>query len=144
MSGGCAGTAGILPARVCRLEAGAPRARSPSGLSRIGARVSARRRHRVTEEVSTMTTAISRPTTIEERIASFDWPALQQAMDDTGYATIPPLLTPDECRDLRALYDEDRHFRSRIDMARHRFGLGEYKYFAAPLPPVIQVLRAAF
>src|SRR5437763_17067108 len=120
MGGGCAGTAGILPARVWRLEAGAPRARSPSGLSRI-----------VTEEVSTMTTAISRPTTIEERIASFDWPALQQAMDDTGYATIPPLLTPDECRDLRALYDEDRHFRSRIDMARHRCGLGEAKYFAA-------------
>jgi hypothetical protein len=91
-----------------------------------------------------MATTISRPTTIEERIESFDWPALQQAMDDTGYATMPPLLTPDECRDLRALYDEDRHFRSRIDMARHRFGLGEYKYFAAPLPPVIQELRAAF
>src|ERR671931_1343666 len=91
-----------------------------------------------------MTTTISRPTTIEERIRSFDWPALQQAMDDTGYATMPPLLTPDECRDLRALYDEDHHFRSRIDMARHRFGVGEYKYFAAPLPPVIQELRAAF
>ena len=61
-----------------------------------------------------MTTTISSPTTIEERIESFDWPALQQAMDDTGYATMPPLLTPEECRDLRALYDEDRRFRSRL------------------------------
>lgn len=91
-----------------------------------------------------MTTTINSQTTLEERILSLDWSMVQQAMDDTGYASLPPVLTPDECRELRALYEDDRHFRSRIDMARHRFGEGEYKYFARPLPDTIQALRTAF
>src|SRR5213083_808699 len=65
-------------------------------------------------------------------------------MWEYGYAKTPPVLTPTECAELIALYDDEPRFRSRIDMARHRFGVGEYKYFAAPLPPLIQVLRAAF
>jgi hypothetical protein len=50
-------------------------------------------------------------------------------------------LNGDECGQLSALYSEDTRFRSRIEMERFRFGVGEYKYFGAPLPPLIQVLR---
>ena len=39
---------------------------------------------------------------------------------------------PDECRALVELYDDDDGFRSTIDMARHRFGEGQYRYFAHP------------
>jgi hypothetical protein len=98
----------------------------------------------VTEEQVTMITMSDRPTTIEERIASFDWAAVRQTMDESGYATLPPLLSKEECHAVRALYADDRRFRSRVDMARHRFGLGEYKYFASPLPALVQQLRAAF
>ena len=54
------------------------------------------------------------------------------------------VLDLDECRSLAALYDDDRRFRSTIDMARHRFGAGEYRYFAHPLPSVVARLRAEF
>src|SRR2546428_7017452 len=62
-------------------------------------------------------------------------------MWEYGYAKTPPVLTPDECADLAALYGDEGRFRSRIDMARYRFGVGEYKYFAAPLPPLVEALR---
>ena len=64
-------------------------------------------------------------------------------MDGDGFAKLPALLTPDECRLVRDLYPDDRHFRSRVDMARHRFGEGEYKYLTYPLPPLVQELREA-
>jgi hypothetical protein len=51
------------------------------------------------------------------------------------------VLTPEECREVSQLYDDEARFRSRVDMARHRFGEGEYKYFAAPLPGLVQELR---
>ncbi len=79
---------------------------------------------------------------LTDRIAGCDWPALEPALDAEGYATLPPLLTPAECAELIARYDEADRFRSRIDMARHRFGVGEYKYFANPLPPLVQELRS--
>src|SRR5881396_2033305 len=62
-------------------------------------------------------------------------------MWEYGYAKTPPVLTPDECADLAALYGDEGRFRTRIDMARYRFGVGEYKYFAAPLPPLVVALR---
>jgi hypothetical protein len=58
-----------------------------------------------------------------------------------GYAKTPALLTPEECNDLACLYTDDARFRSRIDMARYRFGEGEYKYFANPLPEVVSDVR---
>jgi Uncharacterized protein conserved in bacteria len=58
-----------------------------------------------------------------------------------GFAKLPVVLDPAECHTLACLYLQDPPFRSRVDMARYRFGSGEYKYFAAPLPPVVQSLR---
>ena len=73
-----------------------------------------------------------------------DWDAIRRDLNTRGFATAGPFLAPDECKALAALYPNDEHFRSRVVMARHNFGLGEYKYFAYPLPPLIQQLRASF
>jgi uncharacterized protein len=78
---------------------------------------------------------------IGERLTGLDWAALGSSLDEWGFARTPALLTPGECTELRALYDDDARFRSRVDMVRYRFGVGEYKYFADPLPPVVQALR---
>jgi hypothetical protein len=80
---------------------------------------------------------------VAERIAALDWDALAADLDAHGCATTPALLTPADCAALAASYDIDALFRSRVIMARHGFGRGEYKYFAYPLPDVIAALRAA-
>ena len=79
---------------------------------------------------------------IEERLARLDWEAIEGSLRDWGWIKTPRLLTPEECAELIRLYADDRRFRSHIDMARYRFGLGEYKYCAYPLPPVVAALRA--
>jgi uncharacterized protein len=68
---------------------------------------------------------------------------LSGALDRDGYAVLPGLLDAAECRELVALYDDRERFRSRVVMARHGYGQGEYKYLAYPLPPVVQQLREA-
>jgi len=78
---------------------------------------------------------------IAERLARLDWAAIGASLDDCGHARTPALLTGAECADLRALYAADARFRSRVDMARYRFGVGEYKYFADPLPAAVRELR---
>ena len=80
-------------------------------------------------------------TEIKERLASLDWKAIEQSLGEHGCARTPALLPSDECAELVALYKDDRRFRSRVDMARYRFGLGEYKYFAPPLPAVVESVR---
>ncbi|MBD0272411.1 MAG: 2OG-Fe(II) oxygenase [Acetobacteraceae bacterium] len=81
---------------------------------------------------------------MEARLAALDWAAAEASLDQTGAAVLGALLDDDECRRLSALYDGDeRRFRSRIVMARHGFGRGEYKYFADPLPPEVAALRGA-
>jgi uncharacterized protein len=84
---------------------------------------------------------LTSPLSIQERLARLDWEALERSLWDWGWAKTPPLLTAEECADLTALYDDGSRFRSRVDMARFQFGLGEYKYFAEPLPPVVERLR---
>jgi len=84
---------------------------------------------------------LTRGLSIQARLQQVDWPVLAQVLTDHGWATTRPVLTPGECAELIALYPEARRFRSRIDMARYRFGEGEYKYFANPLPPVVAGLR---
>ncbi len=78
-----------------------------------------------------------------ERVAALDWKAIAADIDDHGCATTGPLLTGEECAALAQHYPTDTLFRSRIVMARHGFGRGEYKYFAYPLPPVVAALRGA-
>ncbi len=68
---------------------------------------------------------------------------LGEALDRDGYAVLPGLLDPEQCRALAALYDDRAAFRSRVVMARHGFGEGEYKYLAYKLPPVVEELRQA-
>ncbi len=75
--------------------------------------------------------------------AAADWPGLLAALDERGYAVLPRLVGPPECRGLAALYEEDVAFRSRVVMARHNFGRGEYKYLRYPLPEIVAALRQA-
>ena len=78
-----------------------------------------------------------------ERIGALDWARVARELDARGSAVLEDLVSPDDCRALAALYSEDARFRSRIVMARHGFGRGEYKYFDYPLPDLIADLRAA-
>ena len=78
-----------------------------------------------------------------DRIAAYPWQGLTQELDDHGCAVLEGLLAPDECRSIADLYDQERHFRSHIHMARHGFGRGEYRYFAYHLPALIGDLRTA-
>ncbi len=77
------------------------------------------------------------------RIAAIDWGAVEVDLDAQGAAVIPGLLAPELCRELAALYPRDDGFRSRVVMARHGFGRGEYRYFDYPLPPPVARLRTA-
>jgi uncharacterized protein len=78
------------------------------------------------------------------RVAALDWAALAAGLDELGCALTEPLLSPTECRRIAGLYDEPAWFRSTIEMARHRFGAGQYRYFGYPLPDLVADLRAAF
>ena len=81
---------------------------------------------------------------VSERVAGLDWDRIAQSLDAVGYATTGPLLHSDECAGLVASYPADKGFRSRVIMARHGFGRGEYKYFDYPLPQLVSQLRTAF
>ena len=78
---------------------------------------------------------------IEDRIARLEWPRLEQKIEQRGWATTGPLLTAEERRQLITRYDDDGQFRSTVVMARHGYGRGEYRYFAYPLPDLVQRLR---
>ena len=75
------------------------------------------------------------------RVDTLDWAQIERELDGQGCAVLKGLLSADECRALAALYPDDAHFRSRVVMARHGFGRGEYKYFSYPLPDPIAELR---
>jgi hypothetical protein len=72
-----------------------------------------------------------------------DWRRIGGELDEQGWALLPGLLDPSACAATTALYDQDDLFRSRVVMARHGFGRGEYRYFAYPLPGLVQDLRSA-
>ncbi|MGJ4949278.1 2OG-Fe(II) oxygenase [Bradyrhizobium sp. HKCCYLS20291] len=74
-------------------------------------------------------------------IDAIDWATVERDLDSSGCAVLPQLVSPDTCRALASLYPDDSHFRSRVVMARHGFGRGEYKYFSYPLPESIATLR---
>ena len=77
------------------------------------------------------------------RVAKADWAALTAEVDDYGCALMPQLLTKQECARIGSLYDDDQRFRSTVDMGRHRFGEGEYRYFAQPFPEPVEALKQA-
>jgi hypothetical protein len=81
---------------------------------------------------------------VADRIANHDWDRAAAELDSCGFAIFRNLLTPAACRDIAALYPHDGHFRSHIDMSRHGFGRGAYKYFSYPLPELLASLRSAF
>jgi hypothetical protein len=76
-----------------------------------------------------------------DAIVRFQWDRIHAELDASGCALVKNVLSPDACRSLVALYPDDTRFRTRIVMARHGFGRGEYKYFAHPLPALIAELR---
>jgi hypothetical protein len=80
---------------------------------------------------------------IERLVAAVDWGAINAALDADGFAVIAGLLEAEACAAIARFYPEEDRFRSRINMARHGFGRGEYKYFAYPLPPLVGELREA-
>ena len=77
------------------------------------------------------------------RVGRYDWAAIAASLNADGWARLPRLLTAAECAWVRALYPRPELFRSTVDMARHAFGRGEYRYFTSPLPPLVAELRAA-
>ena len=78
---------------------------------------------------------------IEQRLGAIDWNTVANDLDTRGNALIERLLSPDECRALADLYLHEGRFRSRVVMARHGYGRGEYKYFDYPLPELVDRLR---
>jgi uncharacterized protein len=79
-----------------------------------------------------------------ERVEDKPWRALLEEIDAHGCAATGPILTPAECAEFTAMWDDLARFRSTVDMARYRFGEGTYRYFANPVPEPIMALRAAF
>src|ERR1700730_16283952 len=77
------------------------------------------------------------------RVDALDWQGIGKKTDQQGKATVEPVLSPGECREIAGLYSKDEFFRSRVVMGRHGFGRGEYKYFSYPLPDLIRELRTA-
>ena len=76
-------------------------------------------------------------------MAAYDWQALASELDNYGCGVVPKLLSPEECRAIATLYPDESHFRSRVIMAQHGFGKGEYRYFKYPLPDLVGGLRTA-
>ncbi|MGW5124011.1 2OG-Fe(II) oxygenase [Streptomyces sp. NPDC004069] len=91
-----------------------------------------------------MRTKSTRPADLwRDRVDSADWSAVTDEVNEYGGALLPQLLEPEETREIRGLYESNDLFRSTINMGRHRFGEGEYKYFRAPYPEPIERLKQA-
>jgi len=80
---------------------------------------------------------------LKDRLATIDWGQIRENLDSQGWAVLPGLLADAECDAVAGLYGAGDLFRSHVVMARHGFGQGEYRYFAYPLPSLIEDLRTA-
>ena len=78
------------------------------------------------------------------RVDALDWTQIGHEMDEIGATVSGPLLDADECAAIAELYEHPARFRKTVDMARHKFGRGQYRYFSYPLPDVVSELRDAF
>lgn len=81
--------------------------------------------------------------TTEHNAQMHDWERIARELEAHGNSVLPALLTAQQCKALAVLYAKEKRFRSRVVMARHGFGRGEYQYFAYPLPPLLDQLRHA-
>ena len=88
-----------------------------------------------------MTSAPTQLNRWEERVSATDWDSVRADLDAYGCGLTGPLLTADEAAQVAALYDDDSRFRSTVNMSRHRFGEGEYRYFAEPFPEAVTELK---
>ena len=77
-------------------------------------------------------------------VAALHWDTVVADLEQFGLSDMGKVVDPTQCAELVALYDQDELFRSTVNMGQHRFGQGEYRYFAAPLPELVTQLRAAF
>jgi hypothetical protein len=84
------------------------------------------------------------PVPVAGRVPGLDWTTIRGGLDDLGSSLTGPVLGPAECKAIADLYADGSRFRSTIDMARYRFGQGQYRYFDRPLPELVTELRAAF
>ena len=91
-----------------------------------------------------MSITTANATSAAGRVDGADWDRITEEVNSYGCALTPQLLTPQECARIAGLYPRDEHFRSTIVMGRHRFGEGEYRYFARPFPEPIEQLKQAF
>jgi len=80
---------------------------------------------------------------ITDRIDALDWGSIEQSLSERGYTVTAPILSPAECGSLAALFNDVSRFRSHVVMERYRFGIGDYKYFANPLPELVAELRSS-
>ena len=80
---------------------------------------------------------------IQKRIDALDWNAARASLSARGYAVTSAILTPDDCAEITKLYQDGSRFRGQVIMERHRFGVGDYKYFANPLPELVASLRTS-
>ena len=89
------------------------------------------------------TVGTGRAATWRDRAGAADWGSIRADLDAYGRGLIGPLLNPGEAAEIAALYSDDSRFRSTINMARHRFGEGEYRYFTEPFPEAVTGLKQA-
>jgi hypothetical protein len=87
--------------------------------------------------------AIATGKSIESRVAAIDWTDAGTHLDANGWAMLPEMLSAQECQAIADLYEDAGRFRSRVVMARHGFGRGEYQYFSYPLPDIVADLRTS-
>jgi hypothetical protein len=80
---------------------------------------------------------------VDARVQEYDWAGLADELDEYGNTVLKTLLSPPECAELARMYVDEGRFRSRVVMGRHGFGRGEYRYFAYPLPGLVDTLRSA-
>jgi hypothetical protein len=88
-----------------------------------------------------VTSAATQLSRWEERVSATDWDSVRADLDAYGCGLTGPLLTADEAAQIAALYGDDSRFRSTVNMSRHRFGEGEYRYFAEPFPEAVTELK---
>jgi len=120
--------AGAGSAAASRTANGAGAAPVASNTADAGAQLAARK-------------AVGAAAGIAVHVAALDWQAIADELNARGYAIIPGMLTADECAAMAAQYAQPALFRSRVVMAQHGFGSGEYQYFRYPLPSMISALR---